>query len=211
MTYVLHQDEPLRVGDDLRGVQSLLEVLDELLLVAAELRDLGTPQLLAGTGTLRLERRQAAGEDGLADERHGLAHVESVDGRPLARALLACRVEDLLDERGAVVVVEVEDVAGDFDEERVEDALVPLGEDVGDVLVVHLEAALHDVVGLGQGSAQRREASCSACDAPRKSAACHRTRSRCAPSSRSARHPRRRPTGSRARRRTWRRCSAAHP
>ena len=62
---------------------------------------------------------------------------------------MASRVEDLLEEGSAILVVVVHDVAGDLDEERVEHALVPLSEDVTDLLVGHANTTLHDVVGLG--------------------------------------------------------------
>jgi len=146
-TYSLHEHEALGVGDDLGGVKGLLKVGDELLLVAGEV-GLGALELLAGAGALALEGGQAAGEDGLADESYGLAHVEGVDSGPLAGTLLASRVEDLLEEGSAVLVVVVHDVAGDLDEERVEHALVPLGEDITDLLVAHANTTLHDVVGL---------------------------------------------------------------
>ena len=71
----------------------------------------------------------------LANERHGHAEVESVNGSPLASTLLASRVEDLLEEWGSIVVVEVHDIAGDLNEEGVEDALVPLGEHIAHLLV----------------------------------------------------------------------------
>ena len=152
-TYLLHQHEALGVGDDLGGVQSLLEVVEELLLVAGELLLPALELEEAGSlGALVLDGGQAAGQDGLGDEGDGLAEVKSVDGGPLAGTLLAGLVEDLLDERGAIVVVEVEDVAGDLNEEGVQDALVPLGEDVAHLLVGELKGTLHDVVGLGDES-----------------------------------------------------------
>ena len=39
MSYLLHQHEALGVRDDLGGIQSLLKVLEELLLVTLELGD----------------------------------------------------------------------------------------------------------------------------------------------------------------------------
>lgn len=147
ITYGLHEHEALGVGDDLGGVKGLLKVGDELLAVAGEVRG-GTLELLAGAGALGLEGRKAAREDSLANESHGLAHVKGVDGGPLAGTLLASRVEDLLEEGSAILVVVVHDVAGDLNEERVKHALVPLSEDVTDLLVGHANTTLHDVVGL---------------------------------------------------------------
>ena len=146
-TYSLHEHEALSVRDDLGCIEGLLEIVEDLLLVAAE-AGLGALELLAGAATLALERGQASREHSLADERHGLAHVERVDGGPLAGTLLTCGVKDLLDERGAIVVVVVENVAGDLDEEGVEHALVPLGEDIAHLLATHAKTALHHVVGL---------------------------------------------------------------
>lgn len=146
-THGLHEHEALGVGDDLGGVKGLLKVGDELLLVTGEVRS-GALELLAGAGTLGLEGRKAAGEDSLADESHGLAEVKGVDGGPLASTLLASRVEDLLEEGSAILVVVVHDVAGDLNEERVEHALVPLSEDVTDLLVAQANTTLEDVVGL---------------------------------------------------------------
>ena len=147
ITYGLHEHEALSVGDDLGGVTGLLKVGDELLLVTGEVRG-GALELLAGAGTLSLEGRKAAGEYGLADESHGLAEVKGVDGGPLAGTLLASRVHDLLEEGSAILVVVVHDVAGDLNEERVEHALVPLSEDVTDLLVGQANTTLEDVVGL---------------------------------------------------------------
>lgn len=65
-----HEHEALGVGDDLGRVESLLEVVDELLLVALERLLLRTSNDLARTDTLLLEARQATSEDSLADERH---------------------------------------------------------------------------------------------------------------------------------------------
>lgn len=146
-TYILDEHETLGVGDDLGGVERLLKVVDDGLAVA---REVGARALELGgsTDALLLERRQATSKDGLADQSDGHTKVKGVDGGPLAGTLLASRVEDLLEHGSSIVVVEVHDVAGDFDEERVEDALVPLGEDVANLLVVHAKTALHDVVGL---------------------------------------------------------------
>ena len=147
LTYLLDEHEALGVGDDLGGVESLLQVLDESLLVAGELggraRKLG-----AGTDTLRLESTQATGEDSLADQGDGHAEIQRVDGSPLASTLLASLVEDLLNQRLAVVVIVSENVAGDLDQERVQDTVVPLGKNLSDLRDGHAHAALHDVIGL---------------------------------------------------------------
>ena len=64
-----HEHEALGVGDDLGRVQRLLEVIDELLLVALEGLLLGTGDDLARACALGLDRGQATREDGLADKR----------------------------------------------------------------------------------------------------------------------------------------------
>lgn len=63
-----HEHEALGVGDDLGGIKSLLEVIDELLLVTTEWLLLRTGDDLGSTDTLLLDRRQATGEDGFTDE-----------------------------------------------------------------------------------------------------------------------------------------------
>ena len=65
---VTHEHEALGVGHDLRSVERLLEVVDELLFVAAERLLVGCSKDLARARTLALDSRQAAGEDGLTDE-----------------------------------------------------------------------------------------------------------------------------------------------
>ena len=64
-----HEHEALRVRDDLGRVESLLEVIDELLPVTLEGLLLGTGDDLARARALGLDRRQAPREDGLANER----------------------------------------------------------------------------------------------------------------------------------------------
>ena len=77
-----------------------------------------------------------------------MAEIQGVDGSPLAGTFLAGLVKNLLDQGLAVLVVVVHNVAGDLNEERVQDTLVPLGEDIAHLLVGEAKAALHDVVGL---------------------------------------------------------------
>ena len=144
-----HEHESLGVRNDFRSVKSLLQVVDELLLVALEGvsgrwgNDLGSPD------TLVLEGREASGKDGLTDEGDGHTLVKSVNGGPLSGTLLSGRVENLLNHRSAVSVVESENVTGDLDQERVEDTILPLGEDLGDLLLLEAKTSLEDVVGLG--------------------------------------------------------------
>ena len=143
-----HEHEALGVRDNLGGVESLLEVSNELFLVALEGLDLRATENLGGTGSLALERREATGKDGLTDKGDGLTKIESVDGGPLAGTLLSSRVEDLGEEGGSILVVVLENVTGNLDQERVENTSVPLREDVTDLGLLEAETVLEDVVGL---------------------------------------------------------------
>ena len=110
----------------------------------------GTLEDLRGGDALFLEGGDAAGEDGLGDGRGGDAHVEGVGGGPFAGAFLAGGVEDDVDEgfflRERILLLE--DVGGDFDEEAVEGAGVPLAEDFAHFGGLEPEEALHEGVGL---------------------------------------------------------------
>lgn len=141
------EHEALGVGDDLRGIESLLKVIDESLFVTGEFGARAT-QDFASTDTLVLLGTQATGKDCLANESDGHTEVKGVDGGPLAGTLLTGLVEDLLDKRCAVVVVVVENIASDFNQEGVEDTLVPLGEDVTNLLAGESKTALEEVIGL---------------------------------------------------------------
>ena len=122
-----HEHEALGVGDDLGCVEGLLEVVDELLLVALERLERRATEDLGRRHALVAQGGQAAREDGLADQGDGHAEVERVDRGPLAGALLAGDVGDLGHERLAVIVVVLEDVGGDLDQERVEDTFRSAG------------------------------------------------------------------------------------
>ena len=141
------EHKTLGVGDDLRGIEGLFKVIDESLLVTGEL-SVRTAQDVASTDTLVLLSTQATGKDGLANESDGHTKVKGVDGGPLAGTLLTGLVEDLVDERCAVVVVVVENIASDFDQEGVKDTLVPLGEDITNLLAGESKTALEEVIGL---------------------------------------------------------------
>ena len=145
---------------------------------------------------LVLQRRKAARKHGLADQRDRLAGVERTDDRPFAGALLAGGVQNLVDQRRAVLVLLGKDVARNLDQVAVELALVPLA---------RRRRAARRRSAPARASAGRR---------PRRSAACRRTRCRCGPSSRSARRRLRPPSRSRAFRlppwRQWPGRSASH-
>lgn len=138
-----HEHEALGVRDNLGGVESLLKVangllitlsvaccnkdlLNELLLVTLEGLLGGTGDDLGSPDSLVLDSREASGEDGLTDKGNGHTVVEGVNGGPLTGTLLAGLVKDLSDHGDTVSVLELEDVSGDLNEERVEDTVVPL-------------------------------------------------------------------------------------
>lgn len=145
----MHQHETLGVGDDLGSVKSLLEVLKELLLVTLKLALSANKLKLAGSlGTLVLDRRETTGKNGLGDQSNWHTEIKSVDGGPLSGTLLSSRIHDLLEKWGSIIIVEVHDITGNFNQEGIENALVPFCEDITNLLVWHTETALHDIVGL---------------------------------------------------------------
>ena len=96
----------------------MLKILKELLLVALELvASADELENLGGTSTLALDGGETTGEHGFGDQSDRHSEIKSVDGSPLPGALLSCRIEDLLEKRGSVIIVEVHDIAGDFDQE----------------------------------------------------------------------------------------------
>lgn len=146
-TYVLDQHKALGIGDDLGGIESLLKVRQELLLVALELGSWSFEDL-GSTLTLGLDGAQATSKDGLTNQGDGHAEVKGIDGGPLAGTLLASRVEDFLHEGATVIIGIGEDVSGDLNQERVQHTLVPLGKDLGHLLGSHTETTLHDIIRL---------------------------------------------------------------
>lgn len=73
---------------------------------------------------------------------------EGSDGGPLSSALLSSRVENLVGHEFPIIIFEPENVGGDFDQERVEDALIPFGEDICDLIVGDIETTPEDFIGL---------------------------------------------------------------
>lgn len=153
-SYLLHEHETLSIRDNLGGVESLLEIIEELLLVALKLGAATNKlKLCGGDSTLALDGRQASGQDSLGDQGDWHTQVKSIDGSPLAGTLLASLVQDLLNKGLAVLVVEVHDVAGNLNKKRVKDTGVPLGENITDLLAGETETTLHNVVSLIRGEA----------------------------------------------------------
>ncbi len=87
--------------------------------------------------------------DGFADQgqRHGV--VERVLRRPYPRAFLSGTVENLVDQRTAVLVALAQEATGDVDQVGFEAAGVPFGESVGHLVVTHAEGVLHQVTDFG--------------------------------------------------------------
>ena len=77
--------------------EGVVERFDEGFLAADGLDVLGALEFLAGGDAFFLDRREAAGEHGRGDRVGGEAHVQGAGAGPLARALLAGRVEDDVD------------------------------------------------------------------------------------------------------------------
>ena len=71
----IHEGESLGVGDDLAGVEGVLDGVDVGLLVELRPVSVGPLSILDGGDALVLLGRQAAGEDGLGDQGQGHAQV----------------------------------------------------------------------------------------------------------------------------------------
>ncbi len=145
--------EALGVRDDLRGVQSVADVLDELVAVLDELAEIGVAGP-AVVGTLRRQSLvdvpgQRPGEGGLGDAGDRNAEVKRALHGPPTGALLLGAVGDDVDERFAGLRVGVgEHVGGDLNEERIQITGVPATEDVGDLARSRVESGAQQVVRL---------------------------------------------------------------
>ena len=182
----------LGVGHDLRRVERLLDLVRERARVRhrrAAVRAGAAPwRRRAGSASPDRPRAKTASAIPLTGTPRSR---RDLDGPP-ARALLLGLVEDDVDEGAARRRVGVgEDVGGDLDEVGVEAAGVPGTEDRR----------------RSRPASTRRRAG--AGRTPPRSAACRRTRCRCAPSSRSGRRRPGRREWRTARRRPSRRCSPA--
>ena len=128
-----HELEALRVGADLRAVE---RVADGVMSSFCRPRSANVGpfrSLLAATRSSFRARRQRA-KTASAIVGAGMPMSSALTLGPLAGALLAGGVEDGVDEEavfGLSRVLLLQDVGGDLDQEGVEVALVPLGEDLG--------------------------------------------------------------------------------
>ena len=104
----------------------MADLLDKLLLVPLEWLRSRRSNNLACPHSLFLDRREASSEDSLSNEGDGHTEVEGVDSGPLAGSLLSSHIEDLFDNGVSIGIVESENISRDFDQERVEDTVLPL-------------------------------------------------------------------------------------
>ena len=74
--------------------------------------------------------------------------IEGSNGSPFTSTLLSSRVENFINHRFTIVILELEDLGGDVDQEGVEDTLVPLEEDIRDLLAGEIKTVPEDVIGL---------------------------------------------------------------
>src|SRR5665647_2383979 len=141
------QHVALGVGDDLGAIEGPAHLLYEGRPVVLG-RVSGPGQHPGRRHPLLLEGGEGAGEDRLADEGDGHPSIQGGDHRPLAGALLARGVQDLVHQGGAVLVLLGEDLAGDLDEVAVQLPLVPLGELLGQLVGGEAQGVLEQLVGL---------------------------------------------------------------
>lgn len=135
--------EALRVRHDLRRVQRGLDVGGELLGVSRLVAErAGSQTLRLSCGALIAATGQCASKYGLGDAGDRHAQIQSRLDRPAARSLLLGSVDDDVDQRLARLGVDLaEHLGGDLDQVGLEGALVPLGEDVGNLTGVVARAS----------------------------------------------------------------------
>ena len=142
-----HELEALRIRTNLRAIQRIADGGDEVIAIAGQ-RHERTLQMLAGLDAFFLKGGDAAGEDGLRDGIGRDAHIQGVRGGPLARALLAGGVEDVIDKESVLVdgVRLLQDVGRDLDQVAVQVAGVPRLEDLADLVGLHAQQIAHERV-----------------------------------------------------------------
>ena len=70
------------------------------------------------------------------------------DSSPFPSTLLSGRVEDLIDHGFTVIILELENVGGYFDQERVKNTAIPAGEDFRNLIVGEIQSTPEDFIGL---------------------------------------------------------------
>ena len=73
--------------------------------------------------------------------------VQRSDSGPLSGTLLASLVQNLGDDGLAIIVLEFKNVGSDVDEERVKNTLVPLQDDIGNLVFFQTKTTFEDIVG----------------------------------------------------------------
>ena len=76
------------------------------------------------------------------------ARVKGCNSGPFPGTLLPSGVQNLVSHGFAIVVLELENVGGDVNQERVEYTLVPFEENVCDLIVREIDAMPEDFIGL---------------------------------------------------------------
>src|SRR5262249_5549875 len=142
------QVEALGVGADLGRIEGMAQAIDERTAGGARSRQ-ALVELLRGPALWALRRDQTR-VDRRGDGGNGDPEIERSLGRPLARALLARAIADLVDEEPArsAVVRHTDDARSDLDEEGLELALVPGLEDLRDLRRTEPDRVAQEIVGL---------------------------------------------------------------
>ena len=144
--------EALRVGDDLRGVERLAHVLDEGVGVGDGRTRLDGPGQAGRRGALRGLGGQRAGEHGLGDAGDRARRGRARSARSTRRCPWRRPGRGSTSTSGLPVSASdlAQHLGGDLDQVALELALVPLGEDVGDLGRATCRCrARMQVVGLG--------------------------------------------------------------
>lgn len=79
----------------------------------------------------------------------GSTGIKRGNGGPFTGSLLTGLVENFVDNGFTIVILELKDVGGDLDQEGVKNALVPLGEDIRNLILMEAKTTLQDIVCLG--------------------------------------------------------------
>jgi len=89
------------------------------------------------------------GKDRLADEADRHTPVQSLDHRPLARALLARGIENLVHQRRTIGIPMGQHLGRDLHQVALQGPLVPVGEHLGPLLGAQAEMSLEQMPGFG--------------------------------------------------------------
>ena len=140
------QHVPLGVGNNLGCIEGLLHVVEAQGRAIERLT--GAGQNGRGAEAFLLQRGKETRKDGLADQRQRRPVVQRRHRRPLAGALLAGRVQDLVDQCIAPLVAEGQDVPRDFYQIGIQRPFVPAAKGLAHLIVVEPRTGLQEVTGL---------------------------------------------------------------